>query len=120
MSCRLVGVVIVILAFASQSLGFEVGAVIRKIDIDQRVAQVFANGKDRTVKIASDAKIQDENGKDLSGGLGAKELKEGTTATHRPSCRCACEENSTPRADQTRRPGFRSEGQRSASNRSPK
>jgi len=81
MLCRLVGVVIVILAFASHSLGFEVGAVIRKIDIDQRVVQVFANGKDRTVKIAGDAEIQDENGKDLSGALGAKELKEGATVT---------------------------------------
>ena len=81
MLCRLVGTGIVILAFASQSLGFEVGAVIRKIDVDQRMAQVFANGKDRTVKIAADAKIQDENGKDLSGGLGAEELKEGATVT---------------------------------------
>ena len=60
MLCRLVGVFFVILAFASQSLGFEVGAIIRKIDIDQRVALVFANGRDRTVKIAGDAKIQDE------------------------------------------------------------
>lgn len=57
------------------------GAIIRKIDIDQRVALVFANGSDRTVKIAADAKIQDENGTDLSGGLGAKELKEGATMT---------------------------------------
>ena len=31
---RLVGIVIVVLAFASQSLGFEVGAIIRKIDVD--------------------------------------------------------------------------------------
>ena len=81
MLCRLVGVVVVVLAFASQSLGFEVGAVIRKIDIDQRVALVFANGRDRTVKIAGDAKVRDENGKDLTGGLGAKELKEGATVT---------------------------------------
>jgi hypothetical protein len=78
---RLVGIVIVILAIASQSLGFEVRAVIRKIDVDQRMAQVFANGKDRTVKIAGDAKLQDDNGKDLSGGLGAEELREGATVT---------------------------------------
>ena len=78
---RPVGTVIVILSFATQSFGFEVGAVIRKIDVDQRMAYVFANGKDRTVKIAGDATIQDENGKDLSGELGAEELKEGATVT---------------------------------------
>ena len=78
---RLVGFAILILAPAGQSLGFEVGAVIRKIDIDQRMARVFANGKDRAVKIAGDAKILDENGKDLIGGLGAKELEEGATVT---------------------------------------
>mgnify|MGYP006971735569 CR=1 FL=1 len=120
MPCRLVGFAIVVLAFASQSLGFEVGAVIRKIDINQRVAQVFANGKDRAIRIAGDAKILDKNGKDLSGGLGATELKEGSTATHRPSYRSAWVERSTRRPDQTRRHGFRSERRRSASNRSPK
>ncbi len=81
MLCRLVGVAIVVLAFVSQSLGFEVGAIIRKIDVDKRIAIVFANGRDRTVKIAADAKIQDRDGKKLNGGLGAKELHEGATVT---------------------------------------
>jgi hypothetical protein len=80
---RPVGVVIIVLAFVSQSFGFEVGAIIRKIDVDKRIAVVFANGRDRTVKIAGDAKVVDEKGKDLSGGLGAKELKEGATVTLR-------------------------------------
>jgi len=64
---RFVCAVIVVFAASSQSLGFEVGAIIRKIDVDKRVAVVFANGQDRTVKIAGDVKIQDEVGKDLSG-----------------------------------------------------
>ena len=81
MLCRPVGVVIVVLAFASQSFAFEVGAIIRKIDVDKRIAIVFANGRDRTVKIAADAKIQDRDGKKLNGGLGAKELQEGATVT---------------------------------------
>lgn len=81
MLCRLVGAVIVVFAVASQSLGFEVGAIIRKIDVEERVAVVFANGQERTVKIAGDVKTLDEDGKDLSGGLGAKELKEGTVVT---------------------------------------
>ncbi|HUG67193.1 MAG TPA: hypothetical protein VMM76_05555, partial [Pirellulaceae bacterium] len=77
MLCRLVGAVIVVFAVASQSLGFEVGAIIRKIDVEERVAVVFANGQERTVKIASDVKTLDEDGQDLTGGLEAKELKEG-------------------------------------------
>ncbi|HEY2250760.1 MAG TPA: hypothetical protein VGH74_06850, partial [Planctomycetaceae bacterium] len=81
MLCRLTGLCIVVLALSGQSFGFEVGAVIRKIDADKRIAVVFANGQERTVKVAGDAKIQDENGKDLSGGLGANELKEGATVT---------------------------------------
>ena len=68
---RALGVIIIVLAVASQSFGFEVGAVIRKIDADKRIAVVFANGRDRTVKIAGDAKILDEDGKDLSGIRGS-------------------------------------------------
>jgi hypothetical protein len=78
---RLVGIVIVVFAVASQSPGFEVGATIRKIDIDKRTAVVFAGGQVRTVKVADDAKILDENGQDLSAGLAAGELKEGATVT---------------------------------------
>ena len=81
MLCHLVGIVAVILAVASQPPGFEVGAIIRKIDAEKRMAEVFANGQERTVKIAADAKIQDADGKDLSDGLDAAELKAGATVT---------------------------------------
>jgi hypothetical protein len=64
-----------------ESLGFEVGAIIRKIDVDNRVAMVFAGGQERTVKIAGDVKIQDEVGRNLSDGLSSKELNEGATVT---------------------------------------
>ncbi len=83
MICRLAAVVIVLYAVASPSLAFEVGASIRKIDVDRRIAVVFANGQERTIEVASDAKIQDANGKDLAGGLGAKELEAGATVTLR-------------------------------------
>ena len=81
MSRCLAGMIIFVFAFVSQSFGFEVGATIRKIDTDRRVAVVFANGQERTVKIAADAKFLDESGSELSGGLAAKELKEGATVT---------------------------------------
>lgn len=75
MLSRLLGVSFVLLIFSSQSLAFEVGAKLRKIDVDKRVAVIFANGQERVVKFANEAKVLDENGKELSGGLSAKELK---------------------------------------------
>jgi hypothetical protein len=81
MLCHLVGSVAVVLAAVGQQSGFEAGAIIRKIDAEKRVAEVFANGRERTVRIAADAKILDKDGKDLSEGLKATELKEGATVT---------------------------------------
>ncbi|MEJ7594028.1 MAG: hypothetical protein WKF77_21010, partial [Planctomycetaceae bacterium] len=81
MLLRVVGVVLAIFAVAGQPPGFEVGAIIRRIDAKKRVADVFANGQERTVRIAADAKIQDEKGTDLRDGLEAAELKEGATVT---------------------------------------
>lgn len=78
---RLVGVAVVVLVLASPSLAFEVGAIIRKIDVEKRIAVVFANGQERTVKVAADVKVQDEKGKDLSAGLAAEQLNEGTKVT---------------------------------------
>ncbi|MCA9046315.1 MAG: hypothetical protein KDA69_18465, partial [Planctomycetaceae bacterium] len=81
MSCRLMSAVVVLFGLASQSFGFEVTATIRKIDPDLRVANVFANGQERTVKIAMDAKFLDEAGENLKDGLSAPEFKAGTTVT---------------------------------------
>ena len=58
MLCHLVGIVAVVLAVVGQPPGFEVGAIIRKIDAEKRVAEVFANGQERTVTIAADRKDQ--------------------------------------------------------------
>ena len=81
MLCHFVGIVAVVLAVVSQPPGFEVGAIIRTIDVEKRVAEVFANGQERTVRIAVDVRIQDENGKELRDGLEAPELKEGARVT---------------------------------------
>lgn len=81
MSCRLVAMVVVTLNIISQSFGFEVTATIRKIDSRNRVAVVFANGQERTVNIAAEAKILDERGASLKDGLSAPELKAGAAVT---------------------------------------
>ena len=60
---------------------FEVVGTIKKVDAAKSVLYVFANGQDRTVKIAKDAKILDKEGKDLKDGLRSKELKEGAEVT---------------------------------------
>lgn len=75
------GVSLMLLSLGSSARGFEVGAVIRRIDVEQRVAVVFANGQERTVPIADNAKIQDGQGRDLEHGLRAQELKAGAEVT---------------------------------------
>lgn len=80
MASRLLSVVVV-LAIANRATAFEVVAVIKKVDVEKRVATVTANGREHTPDIAKDAKILDEKGNALADGLSAKELKEGATVT---------------------------------------
>jgi hypothetical protein len=81
MSSRLLGFAFVVFFFAGQSLAFQIGAKLRKIDVEKRVAVIFANGQERVLKFSDDAKVQNEQGKDLEGGLSAKELKAETFVT---------------------------------------
>ena len=60
---------------------FEVQAVLKRIDSEQRVVVVAAGGRDRTVKVARDAKVLDEKGKELADGLKDKSLKGGVDVT---------------------------------------
>lgn len=78
---RLLGALLVLVAVVGQASAFEVGALIKKIDADQGVLVVFANGQDRTVPVSKDAKFLDESGKELSGGLKAEQIKEGAKVT---------------------------------------
>ncbi len=66
---------------AGSLLAFEAVGTIKKVDAEKRILHVHAGGQDRQVKIAKDAKILGTDGKDLPGGLEAKELKEGTVVT---------------------------------------
>ena len=78
---RVFGMVFLVLFLVSPSLAVEIGAILRRIDVDKQVAIVFANGQERSIKIAADTKVKDEKGQILSDGLAAAELKEGTTVT---------------------------------------
>jgi hypothetical protein len=60
---------------------FEVQAVLKEIDAEERVLVVAAGGQDRTVKVAKEAKVLDEKGKELPDGLKDKSLKEGVEVT---------------------------------------
>ncbi len=68
---------------ANQSLAIEATAVLRKIDVNGRAVVVFANGRERTVNIADDAKFLDQDGNDLVDGLASKTLTVGQTVTIR-------------------------------------
>jgi enterochelin esterase-like enzyme/dienelactone hydrolase len=60
---------------------FEVGAVIKKIDVEKGVVVFMAGGMDRSAMVVKDAKVLDEEGKPLADGLGAKQLQPGTLVT---------------------------------------
>lgn len=81
MLCRLLAIVSLVLGVVGELFGFEVTATVRKIDAGNRLAVVFANGQERTVKIAANARFLDEDGKNLKDGLNAPELKTGATVT---------------------------------------
>src|SRR5947209_2227036 len=78
---KAVGVLLLLLARAGGLSAFEVGATLKKVDADKGVIHVFANGQDRTVRVAKGAKILDEKGKPLSGGLESASLKAGAEVT---------------------------------------
>src|SRR5204863_3631977 len=67
--------------FAASVLAFEAVGTIKKVDADQGILYIHANGQDRTVKVAKDVKVLGTDGKELAGGLRAKELKEGAEVT---------------------------------------
>src|SRR5262245_58786883 len=61
--------------------GFEVLAVLRKVDIERGVHVVLGGAKERSVKVAKDARFLDEQGQPLAGGIRSNELKEGIAVT---------------------------------------
>ncbi|HKA07262.1 MAG TPA: hypothetical protein VKD71_08400 [Gemmataceae bacterium] len=72
---------IAILIVAGRLTAFEAVGTIKKVDAENGVLSIHANGQDRTVKIDKDAKVLGTDGKPLADGLKSKELKEGTEVT---------------------------------------
>src|SRR5437870_1108422 len=61
--------------------GIDVQATIKRVDVENaRVTFGAPDGRDRTAKVAPDAKLLDAAGKDLAGGLKSDQLKEGAKA----------------------------------------
>jgi hypothetical protein len=81
MKFRLMALVMVGMCVAAQAVGFEVLATIEKLDAESRVAVVFANGQHRTVAIASNVTLLNEDGSALAGGLVSPDLKPGSRVT---------------------------------------
>ncbi len=78
---RTVAGLLTLLLVAGSLLAFDAVGTIKKVDADKGTLYLHANGQDRTVKVARDVKVLDADGKELAGGLRAKELKEGTEVT---------------------------------------
>jgi hypothetical protein len=78
---KLIGAALGLLILNGGPLAFDAVGTLKKVDPDKGILYVHANGQDRTVKVAKDAKILDAQGKELKEGLRAKELKEGAEVT---------------------------------------
>jgi hypothetical protein len=81
MRCLFLTGVLGLVLCAGSRLAFDAVGTITKVDVQNRVLFIHANGQDRTVKIAHDVKVLGTDGKPLADGLKAKELKEGTEVT---------------------------------------
>lgn len=78
---RIIGVGLGLLLVAGSLLAFEAVGTLKMVDADKGVLFIHANGQDRMVKFARDVKVLGLDGKDLPGGLRARELKEGAEVT---------------------------------------
>ena len=77
----LLGALVAIAALAAPAFGLEATGTIKEVNARTGVVVVFANGADRTLKAAKDARFLDADGKPLAKGIESPELKEGTTVT---------------------------------------
>jgi hypothetical protein len=73
--------IIAVLFLARPLAAFEAVGTIQKVDAVAGALVIHAGNQDRTIKVVDDVKVLDANGKPLTNGLQAKELKEGIEAT---------------------------------------
>jgi hypothetical protein len=66
---------------AGQARAVEVQAVVKTVDVQQRLLVVTAGQQDRTLRVPADAKVLDAAGHELVEGFQAKELREGAHVT---------------------------------------
>ena len=81
MKHKLIGAALGLLILTGGLLAFDAVGTLQKVDPDKGILYVHANGQDRTVKVAKDAKVLDVQGKELKEGLRAKQLKQGAEVT---------------------------------------
>ena len=70
-----------LLVIVNSLSAFDAAGTIKKVDSEKGVLHINAGGQDRVVKIDKDVKVLDMEGKPLTDGLKAKELKEGAQVT---------------------------------------
>jgi hypothetical protein len=72
----LVSALVVLLSASTPA--FNASGLIQKVDVEKSVLHIRASGRDRVVPVDKGVTVRDMEGRPLSGGLRAKELKEGT------------------------------------------
>jgi hypothetical protein len=73
--------VLCLLLIGGNLLALEAVGTIRKIEVEDHVLRIHANGRDRIVMIAADVRVLGDDGNLLAGGLRSKELREGVEVT---------------------------------------
>lgn len=81
MSRFFLSIVCGVMCWASALPAFEVQATLKQVDRDKGFLIVHAGQMDRTLRVPPEVKVFDGQGKELTDGLKAKELKEGTPLT---------------------------------------
>ena len=79
--CHLWFAMLAFTLMAGTAAAFDQVGKIKKIDADKHTAQVHANGRDHTARIADDVQVFDAQGNELKDGLRSRELKEDAEVT---------------------------------------
>src|SRR5262245_4832440 len=78
---RRVGCFVIVFVIPLVARAIDVQVTIKRVDAESaRITFGAPDGRDRTAKVAADAKFLDADGKELAGGLKSEQLKEGTRA----------------------------------------
>ena len=72
---------VVLFSITTALSAFEAVGTLKKIDVEKGMVHLNANGQDRVVPLAKEAKFLDADGKPLTDGMKSKEFKEGTEIT---------------------------------------